>query len=312
MPHRPPERPQDRRPFRPHRPFRPALPSRAEKLRSAAAPEGSAQWRAPWVQMKYFSYHPTVYPAMIRAASQDAQPGQLVTVYDKEGQAFGHGFYNPPARVPLRMVHHGSEAITEDYFPELINRAIDLRLRVLKLPETTDAFRVVHSDGDSLSGLVVDRFGDTLSIEVHSLGIYLRLAGWLPLLHERLGTRRAVTNVDPQIASIERIQVNPALSQEVRSVRIREHGVRYEVNFAEGHKTGYFCDQRENRLRFSKLAAGARVLDLCCYTGGFAVAAAVLGGAEEVTGVDLDEKAIEQAKRNANLNQARTCLVRWS
>ena len=308
MPHRPPERPQDRRPFRPHRPFRPALPSRAEKLRSAAAPEGSAQWRAPWVQMKYFSYHPTVYPAMIRAASQDAQPGQLVTVYDKEGQAFGHGFYNPPARVPLRMVHHGSEAITEDYFPELINRAIDLRLRVLKLPETTDAFRVVHSDGDSLSGLVVDRFGDTLSIEVHSLGIYLRLAGWLPLLHERLGTRRAVTNVDPQIASIERIQVNPALSQEVRSVRIREHGVRYEVNFAEGHKTGYFCDQRENRLRFSKLAAGARVLDLCCYTGGFAVAAAVLGGAEEVTGVDLDEKAIEQAKRNANLNQAR---IKW-
>lgn len=308
MSFRPPQRPSDRRPFRPNRPFRPALPSRAEKLRSAPAPAGSETWRKPWVQMKYFSYHPTVYPAMIRAASADAQPGQLVTVYDKEGQPFGHGFYNPPARVPLRMIHHGPDAITEDYLEELIGRAIDLRLNVLKLPATTDAFRVIHSDGDSLSGLVVDKFGDTLSIEVHSLGIYQRLPRWLPVLRERLGVKRIVVEVDPQIAFIEKIQVNASLSEAVRTVRIREHDVRYEVNFAEGHKTGFFCDQRENRLRFSQLVAGARVLDLCCYTGGFAVTAATLGGAADVTGVDLDEKAIEQAKRNANMNQAK---VKW-
>src|SRR5690606_36473053 len=166
-----------------------------EKLRSAPAPAGSETWRKPWVQMKYFSYHPTVYPAMIRAASADAQPGQLVTVYDKEGQPFGHGFYNPPARVPLRMIHHGPDAITEDYLQELIGRAIDLRLNVLKLPATTDAFRVIHSDGDSLSGLVVDKFGDTLSIEVHSLGIYQRLPRWLPVLRERLGVKRVVVEV---------------------------------------------------------------------------------------------------------------------
>ncbi|HSH17529.1 MAG TPA: class I SAM-dependent rRNA methyltransferase, partial [Verrucomicrobiae bacterium] len=219
-----------------------------------------------------------------------------------------HGFYNPPARVPLRMIHHGPDAITEDYLKELIGRAIDLRLNVLKLPATTDAFRVIHSDGDSLSGLVVDKFGDTLSIEVHSLGIYQRLPRWLPVLRERLGVKRVVVEVDPQIAFIEKIQVNASLSEAVRTVRIREHGVRYEVNFAEGHKTGFFCDQRENRLRFSQLVAGARVLDLCCYTGGFAVTAATLGGAADVTGVDLDEKAIEQAKRNANMNQAK---VKW-
>jgi len=308
MPFRTPQRPPDRRRFRPNRPFRPALPSRAEKLRSAPTPAGSETWRKPWVQMKYFSYHPTVYPAMIRAASADAQPGQLVTVYDKEGQPFGHGFYNPPARVPLRMIHHGPDAITEDYLEELLGRAIDLRLNVLKLPATTDAFRVIHSDGDSLSGLVVDKFGDTLSIEVHSLGIYQRLPRWLPVLRERLDVKRIVVEVDPQIAFIEKIQVNASLSEAVRTVRIREHDVRYEVNFAEGHKTGFFCDQRENRLRFSQLVAGARVLDLCCYTGGFAVTAATLGGAADVTGVDLDEKAIEQAKRNANMNQAK---VKW-
>ena len=93
-----------------------------------------------------------------------------------------------------------------------------------------------------------------------------------------------------------------------KTVRIREHGVRYLVNFEEGHKTGFFCDQRDNRARLGKLARG-RVLDLCTYTGGFALAARVLAGCEDVTGVDLDEKAIAQAKHNSNLNQTR---VNWT
>ncbi len=80
--------------------------------------------------------------------------------------------------------------------------------------------------------------------------------------------------------------------------------MRYAVNFEDGHKTGFFCDQRDNRLKFGRMAKG-RVLDLCSYTGGFALAAKVIGGCEDVTGVDLDEKAIAQAKQNANLNQTK-------
>jgi 23S rRNA (cytosine1962-C5)-methyltransferase len=260
------------------------------------------------VQLKYYSFHPCIYPAMIRAASPDAAPGRVVFVYDRDGQPFGQGLYNPKARVPLRVFVHGAEPVGEDYFVQLMDRALDLRLHHLRLPEVTDAFRVIHSDGDGLSGLVVDRFGDVLSIELHSLGMFQRLPGWLPHLHQRLGTRRTVVEVDDHIARIEGIRDADKLSDEVRSVRIREHGVRYEVNFAEGHKTGFFCDQRENRRRFAGFVKGARVLDLCCYTGGFALAAKVLGGAEDVTGVDLDEKAIAQARRNANLNQVR---VEW-
>jgi 23S rRNA (cytosine1962-C5)-methyltransferase len=90
--------------------------------------------------------------------------------------------------------------------------------------------------------------------------------------------------------------------------KIREHGVRYEVDFVEGHKTGFFCDQRDNRRRLAALVAGKRVLDLCCYSGGFSVSAA-LAGAAEVTGVDLDEAAVAMARRNANLNQARVSWV---
>lgn len=258
--------------------------------------------------MKYFSYHPTVYAAMVKAVSPDAMPGQLVSVFDKEGQLFGHGMYHPAGRVRLRMIHHGQEAIDESYFDELINRAIDLRLTTLQLAETTDAYRAIHSDGDSLSGLVVDKFGDTLSIGVHSLGIYTRLPKWMSKIHERLGTKRAVVDVDPNIAHLERIQINPKLSDTVRSARICENGIRYEVNFSEGHKTGFFCDQRDNRQQLASLVKGKRVLDLCCYTGGFSLSADITGGAAEVTGVDLDEKAIEQAKRNANLNQSR---INW-
>lgn len=262
-------------------------------------------WRHPWVWLKTFSYHPTLYPAMIREASPDAAPGNLVTIYDRSGQPFGAGLWNPKARVPLRVLHHGIEPFTEEDFLRLLDQAIDLRHTILDLPSQTDAYRVVHSDGDALSGLVVDRFGDTLSLSVHSLGVFQRLPRWLPHLHARLGTRRAVIEVEERAVRWEGISPRSFRGDAVRSVRIREHGIRYEVDFAEGHKTGFFCDQRDNRRRLAAWTRGKRVLDLCCYTGGFALAAKVAGGAAEVTGVDLDEAAVAQARRNANLNQVR-------
>lgn len=271
-------------------------------------PTSPALWRSPWVQLKYVSYAPQIYPAMIGRASTDARPGSLVTVYDPEGRRFGAGLYHPRARVPLRMVHHGQTPFTEADFLKLLDRAVQLRLETLRLPEVTDAFRAVHSDGDGLSGLVVDKYADVLSVEVHSLGVWQRLSQWLAHLHGRLGTRREVVAVGDLAVRVEGV---PAVTSAaaVPPVKIREHGVIYEVNFAAGHKTGFFLDQRENRVRLARLIRpGQRLLDLCCYTGGFALAAAVLARPAEVTGVDLDEKALAQARRNANLNRVR---VRW-
>jgi 23S rRNA (cytosine1962-C5)-methyltransferase len=210
---------------------------------------------------------------MIGAASPDAAPGSLVRVYDKHGQPFGSGLYNPRARVPLRMVHHGAEPVTEEHFSTLLARALDLRLELLRLPEQTDAFRVVHSDGDGLGGLVVDKFSDTLSVQVHSLGIYQRLDPLLEQLHAALQTQHHRVHVEPHIARIEGIRPPPP-PPPLRPVRIREHGLRFEVDIETGHKTGFFCDQRENRRRLAAFARDKRVLDLCCYTGGFALAAA--------------------------------------
>lgn len=273
-----------------------------------AAPVPVGERTGGWVQLKYFCNHPCIYPAMLGEVSSGVRPGDLVQVFDREGRPFGAGLYNPRARVPLRVVHHGSGPFGEENLRGLLDQALDLRMAQLELPAATDAFRVVHSDGDFLSGLVVDRFGDVLSVEVHSLGIARRLPEWLPALHEKLGTRRLVVQVDERVARLEGIALQKLRSDEVASVRIREHGVRYEVDFREGHKTGFFCDQRDNRRKLAGLVQGRSVLDLCCYTGGFALSAAVLGRAASVTGVDLDETAIAQARRNANLNQVR---VEW-
>lgn len=265
-------------------------------------------WKTPWVHLKSYRLHPHVYPPMIRMASPDARPGSWVQVRDREGRLFGAGLWNDRSRVPLRILHHGPDPVDDSLLVTLLDRAIDLRLVHLRLPDCTDAYRVVHSDGDGLSGLVVDRFAEVLSVQVHSLGIWQRLPTLLKRMHERLGTTRTVIDVDPDIARQEGIRVADIPSDPVRAVKIREHGVRYEVDFTSGHKTGFFCDQRDNRRRLAELARGRRVLDLCSYTGGFSISAKVTGQAAEVTGVDLDEKVIAQARRNANLNDAR---VQW-
>jgi|694.fasta_scaffold46968_5 23S rRNA (cytosine1962-C5)-methyltransferase len=292
---------------RPNRPSR-----RTPPPGPASSAPGSEAWRTPWAQMKYFSFNPAVYPNMISAVSPDATPGDLVHVYDKDGQPFGTGFYNPKARVPLRVLEHHAENFDEASLDARLETSLDLRLDILRLNEVSDAWRVIHSDGDGLSGLIVDRYDKVLSIEVTTLGIWKRLRRWLPRLHERLDTNQHVIHIDPDIARIEGMRyadMPEADEPSPRNVRIREHGVRYLVNFEDGHKTGFFCDQRENRLRFAQMARGRRVLDLCTYTGGFALSAKVLGGCEDVTGVDLDEKAISQAKKNADLNQTR---VTWT
>ena len=268
-------------------------------------------WPLPWAQLKYFTFQPAIFPRLLGEVSPGAKPGDLVHVFDKAGKPLGTGLYNPRAKIPVRVVAHGPEPVTEGYFADALRRAVAFRREQLKLDEAGDAYRLVNSDGDSLSGLIIDRYGEVLLCEVASLGIAQRLPGWLPLLHELAKTRFARVQVDHEIGSIEGIK--PSVFKETnaaapQTVKIRENGIRYEVDFAEGHKTGFFCDQRENRAAFGRLAKG-RVLDLCSYTGGFALSARITGGSEDVTCVDLDETAVAQARRNSNLNQARIKFV---
>lgn len=283
-----------------------------ETAPAPAAPIDRSTWAKPWAQLKYFTFQPAIFPRLLGQVSPDARPGDFVNVYDKGGKLCGGGLYNPRAKIPLRVVSHSLQPVSEGYFEEAIRRAVALRRDLFKLDAVTDAYRLIGSDGDGLSGITIDRYADTLMIELYSLGMAQRLPGWLPLLHELAGTKYARVHVDHDLGSLEGIK--PSLFKETNEaapakVKIREHGVRYEVDFAEGHKTGFFCDQRDNRRALTRFTQGARVLDLCCYTAGFSLNAKVTGGADDVTAVDLDEAAIAQAKRNANLNQARIKFV---
>jgi 23S rRNA (cytosine1962-C5)-methyltransferase len=282
------------------------------KAASASSLVDRSSWPRPWAQLKYVTFQPAIFPRLLGEVSPGAKPGDWVSVYDKNGEPVGAGLFNPRAKIPLRVVAHGSGPLGEDYFEDAIRRAVALRRDVFKLDSETDAYRLVNSDGDGLSGLTIDRYGEVLFCEVYSLGIAQRLPGWLPLLHELAGTKFARVHVDHDLGSLEGIKpsaFNETNAAAPQTVKIRENGVRYEVDFAAGHKTGFFCDQRENRRRIARFTPGARVLDLCCYTGGFSLSAKVLGGAGEVTSVDLDEVSIAQARRNANLNQVRLSFV---
>lgn len=247
---------------------------------------------------------------MLRSWEKQSKPGDWVRVEDGEGKTVGHGFFNPRSKIAVRVLAGPSAAASEPdpVIEALLRRAVSLRKEALGLERETDAFRLVNSEGDGLSGLVADRYADAIVLELFSIWPLSRLDAIDRTLGELFPGARVFLRADERIEAIEGFSVPPA-RRAAGKVRIREQGLSLEVDLS-AHKTGAFLDQRENRLAAAALAAGRRVLDGCCYAGGFALRAA-LAGAAEVTGVDLDEKALETAERNARLNKLDR-KVKWA
>ena len=264
----------------------------------------------PIIHARNRTRHPILYRKQI-ARIEDAKPGDLVAVYTEGRQEpLGYGVFNPRSEMSVRMLWNTPDFPTDDAWSEKLRAAISLRRDTLKLESQSDAWRVVHSESDGLSGIVIDRFGDVLSAETFGLGMYQRASLLMPMLAAQMGLRHWRVRTSPQFLSQEGCDPPPLMSEGCPSqVVISEHGTRFRVHFEGGHKTGFFCDQRENRKKLAEFCQGKSVLDLCCYTGGFSVQAKVLGKADDVTGVDLDEEPLKLARENANLNQARAKFV---
>lgn len=264
----------------------------------------------PRADLRSAAYHTFIYKRMMRQVSDDARPGDIVAVYDKQGQLFGHGLYNPRSAITLRMLSFGDRPIDDDFWRETIGRAVSLRRDLMQLDGQSDACRLIHAEGDGLSGLIVDRYGDVLSVEVFSLGMWLRAEELVGFIHELAGTKHHLITADQRAQQQEGFSARPIVSDGCPgTVKITEHGVRFRVQFAEGHKTGFFCDQRANRRRLAEWVGGGELLDLCSYSGGFGLYAKVLGKADSVTCVDLDEDAVAMARKNADLNSVRVQTV---
>lgn len=275
--------------------------------RSLAAPEVP-----PTVAVRSPGRHPFVYKKMTIGPVGGLRPadGDLVRVVDRDGLYLGHGLWNSRSQIAVRFLSHHPEPPGPELWTQRLDQAVGLRREFLKLDDVSNAYRVLHGEGDGLSGLIVDRFDSVLSAEVFSLGIYQRIGPILRILANRLDTKTFRVHVDERIALAEDFAGRPVASAGApEQVEIREHGLRYRVRFPGGHKTGFFCDQRDNRKKLAEFCRDKTVLDVCCYTGGFTLNALVHGGAREVTGVDLDEKAVALARENANLNQVRPGLV---
>ncbi len=258
------------------------------------------------MKLRSAKFHTFIYRRMVDGASPNAAQGDVVTVFDRHGEVFGHGLYNPNSQIALRMLNFDTTPVDAAFWQRLIDRAVQLRMKTLRLGETTEAYRLVHAEGDGLSGLIVDRYGDVLAVEVMSLGIWRQIRDLLPMLHAAAGTHYHFVNVDERVLRQEGFIAKQLRSDDLpTSVKVVENGVRFEVRLDSRHKTGFFCDQRDNRRRVASLAKGAEVLDVCSFSGGFGVTAKTVGDAKAVTCVDIDEDAINLARRNANLNNAR-------
>ncbi|MHB1560321.1 MAG: class I SAM-dependent rRNA methyltransferase [Isosphaeraceae bacterium] len=262
----------------------------------------------PTMAIRSAGNHTFVFRKMVEGPVGAAAPnhGDLVRVVDRDGKALGHALYNGRSQIALRFLSRGPEPPDALFWARRIDAAAVLRRSLLNLDEATDAYRAIHAEGDGLSGLIVDRFADVLSVEVFSLGMYQRIGPILSLCAERLGTSHYRVNVDDRVAAQEDFSGRPLASPKLPPrVTIHEHGIRYRIHFEESHKTGFFCDQRDNRRELARYCADRSVLDLCSYTGGFGLNALIRGKAREVTCVDLDEKAVALAKENGNANQVR-------
>ena len=244
--------------------------------------------------------HPWVWSAQVHKPEERIPPGSVVDVVDAKNRFVGRGFWNGHARIALRLLTaNPAETIDADWIAARIARAVKLRRELLQLDKATDAWRVIHSEGDGLSGLIVDRYADILVVEYFAAGMWkFRDAIRDALLAHFPGARLygfAETHVQKQESFDCRASEPPA------PVAVHEHGLAFHAAPGAGHKTGFFADQRDNRRRFAELAHDRRVLDLCCNAGGFAVHA-MAAGAREATGVDMDAGILDIARANAAAN----------
>ena len=231
--------------------------------------------------------------------------GSIVTVHDFDGYPMGRGFINQNSKIRVRlMTRNVNQEIDHEFLRDRVRMAWEYRKKTVD----TGSCRVIFGEADFLPGLVIDKFSDVLVVESLALGIdrfKLEIVELLKeeLLKDGIRIRGVYERSDAKVRLNEGMErVKGFLSEEFdTNVEIVENGVKYLVDVRDGQKTGFFLDQKYNRLAIQKLCKDARVLDCFTHTGSFALNAAI-AGAKEVTGVDASELAVEQAAKNAALN----------
>ncbi|HTQ12593.1 MAG TPA: class I SAM-dependent rRNA methyltransferase [Rhizomicrobium sp.] len=244
---------------------------------------------------------------VLDAATRALKPGTLVRVLagDKDGRDFGLGYFNPKSLIAIRLFETGG-AVGTAFFAGRLRRALSLRQMLYDAP----FYRLVHAEGDGLPGLSIDRFGEICVVQVTTAGMEALLDEALAALDEVVAPRTVILRNDTASRALEGLEPYVRAARgEAGRIEIRENGAGHFAEPMSGQKTGWYYDQRDNRAFMARLTAGRSVLDICCYTGGFAIAAA-RAGAANVTAIDSSEPALALAEAAAKANGVSIRLVR--
>ena len=261
----------------------------------------------------FFGRHPWVLDTAIDRIEGTPADGDVVDLATHEGRFIARGIWNASSRLRVRLYAFESDVpLDAPFWRSRIDAAIALR-RTLGLDDRSGAARLINSEGDDLSGLIVDRYGDHLAIQVTSLAMAGRLDAICDALEAAVKPAGILLRgADRGLSKLEGLHLPDRVIRGTAPegpVFIREGSLSWGVDLTEGQKTGFYLDQRENRRAAALLARDRRVLDLFCYSGGFAVTCAITGSARNVLAVDGSAKATALARANADFNGAANVTV---
>jgi len=247
--------------------------------------------------------HPWVFSGAVERVEGDVSPGEAGEVYSSDGQYLGAGHLNLRSQIVFRLLTQKKEELGPDFYRERILTAAALRRRWWG--GKTSACRIINAEGDFLPGLIVDNYGETLVLQCLTAGMERVKELLTRLLAESLLPQSIYERSDVIVRKEEGLAGSSGLlyGKDVPGqVEIEERGCSFRVNIKRGQKTGFYLDQRENRMAAGELSDGKRVLDCFCYTGAFAIHTGS-GGAKEVTLIDSSEEALEMAEGHFSLNR---------
>ncbi len=257
--------------------------------------------KGPKGRSRAHSGSPWIFSNEIRMdeAAKAIAPGAVVNVRGEDGRAFGTGYFNPRSLIAVRLWSDDCEvAIDRDFFATRLKRALALRSAIYDRP----FYRLCHAEGDGMPGLVIDRFDDTLTVQIGTAGMERQIETLLQALDVVLKPKTVILRNDAPSRALEGLDSYVKTAKgEGHRIAVEENGARYFADLAEGQKTGWYYDQRDNRAFIAGLAKGKAVLDAYAYTGGFGILAAK-AGASEVVCLDSSAPALAIAEESARAN----------
>ncbi len=247
--------------------------------------------------------HPWVFSGAIAAIKGKPDAGDIVLAKDSSGKPLALGFFNPRTDIAFRILTRNcEEEITPYFWQNRLQAACKLRQRIIN--EQTNAYRLINAEGDGFPGLIVDVYGSTLVLSIATAGMEKQKNHILDALISQLKPARIYEKSEGRSRSLEGLETRIGFvsgDNETGLVEIMENGLKFEVDFASGQKTGFFLDQRINREKIGALSHDANILNCFSYTGAFSVYCAE-GGAKRVVSLDISKPACVTAKRNLQLN----------